>query len=377
MSVNIRRRQVRCSLLGLVLVLLLPGISQADEVYLADGSRLVGEIQRLAADGLVIETAFAGTLDIPRDQVLGVVSEAPLTVAIEGGERLVGRLDYDPEDGQQLASERLGEISLEQPEITALWPADEAAPVDEDVERAVAAVAAEKDAEIEALEARQAQYADPWSGSVALGISGSEGNTEETNINAAINFKREVEDDRLILSFLADYAEQDSETTSNEFIGMGRLEHDLSERQFIFGQASLETDEFEDIDLRAIVLGGYGYFFLQQPKHTLKGRVGVGVQKESFDSGGSSTDALLQLGYDHEYLYSDWIKFTDSLTYLPVLDDLGDYRLVFDAAVELPLGEKKPWALRAGINAQYDSDPEPGVDDVDINYLLNLVYNVK
>ena len=348
----------------------------AAEILTDDGSRLKGELLRFDAAGVVLQTGYAGEITIDRARVAGLISDEPVTVELDSGERLVGTVTQ-AEGAQQLQSERFGTVSFDADTVSAVWDADAPAPMDDDVQQAVAAVTAEKDAEIAELQEKQSQYEDPWSGSIGFGASGSRGNTEELVINANANFKREVEDDRLYLGALVNYTEQEDTVTANEYIANGRLEHDFSERQFVYGQASLESDEFEDIELRSRLLGGIGHFFIQEEDLTFKGLAGAGVQKESYDSGGSSTDPLLQLGYNLEYLHNDWVRFLHNLMYLPSLDDFGDYRLVLDASVELPLGTESPWAVRAGINSQYDSEPEPGVEDTDTKYLLNLVYTVK
>ena len=50
------------------------------------------------------------------------------------------------------------------------------------------------------------------------------------------------------------------------------------------------------------------------------------------------------------------------LSYAPALDDLGNYLLIHDSALEMPVGASH-WTLRVGLHNDYNSDPAPGRDD--------------
>ncbi|MEX2524349.1 MAG: hypothetical protein WD750_05275 [Gammaproteobacteria bacterium] len=84
----------------------------ADQVYLDDGSRLVGDVLDLRDQILVIDTAFAGRMEIDAARVSGIDLDDKALVTLNSGDRLNGILRYSPEDGQRVTGTLLGDIAL-------------------------------------------------------------------------------------------------------------------------------------------------------------------------------------------------------------------------------------------------------------------------
>lgn len=351
------RKNAKAALILLAALAMLATTVNADEVVLHDGSVLVGEIDRTIDGELKITTDFAGELNIPWDKVAGLRTGGEYAVATPEGEHLVGRLQYSEAGGFRVSSASRGDVRLEAAEVLNLWPADGPNP---------AALAAEE---------LRAKYADPWSGVVGLGISGAEGNSEKLDVAGRAAAVREGERDTIKLSAVVNYSEQDGEESANEVIVAGRLERNLSERSFIYGGAGLETDKFEDLDLRAILTGGYGRKFRDEEDFKFSGRLGLGVDYSTFRSGGSETVGLLEVGYDLQKDYGETLRFDHTFVLYPELEEFGDnYRAVADFGATVPVGDADDWAVRLGLNFQYDSAPSPGVDKLDTTYLVNLLY---
>jgi putative salt-induced outer membrane protein YdiY len=380
----------KLALLLSLLLLALVSPLRADQVLLDDDSRIVGQINRLGPDGLVIETNFAGTLTIPAKKVASIRTDGPVTVALEGGDRATGRLQVV--DGrQQITGTAFGDVTVDRAKIVGLWTPGESSPEviarEQALQRELAQTRAEHQAEIAATrEAHQAQaaeyqqtlenYRDPWSGRFELGLSGDTGNNERMAFRGAAEARREVENERLTIYGSGNYARENGERTENEILGGARLERDISDRWFAYGRGELEFDEFENLDLRSVVGAGVGYFFIREDDHELRGRAGVGYMHESFDNGVSTDQGIVDLGYDYRIDLNDWLRFTHSLTYLPTFDEpTSDYRLVAETAGEVPLSKDKAWKLRAGMRNEYDAMPTPGVERLDTSYFLNLVYD--
>lgn len=72
-------------------------------MHLADGSRLVHEIQQLTPEGLKLATKFAGELMLPVKQVVGLTADRKLTIALASGDTVVGEARFVP--GQARAAE--------------------------------------------------------------------------------------------------------------------------------------------------------------------------------------------------------------------------------------------------------------------------------
>ena len=63
--------------------------------------------------------------------------------------------------------------------------------------------------------------------------------------------------------------------------------------------------------------------------------------------------------------------------YTPAIDDFGDYLLVQDSALEMPIGTEasvtRSWILRVGVRNDYKSEPAPDRDELDTTYYTRLL----
>ena len=70
----------RVRLVGLSLSLLMGTVALADTVLFSDGSRIVGTIERLGNEKVVITTDIAGKLEIDASKIVAMSTDRPLTV---------------------------------------------------------------------------------------------------------------------------------------------------------------------------------------------------------------------------------------------------------------------------------------------------------
>lgn len=388
-------------LAGLLALLTGAEAARADTVYLTDGSRIVGAIERLANKKLRIQTEFTGELTVDAANVKGLTADRKFTVALDSGDRLVGTPAFDPEAGtQKVTGTAFGEVAIEEAGIVGLWGPDEPAPtvqtkeeqlqqMEQEKQQAVEQADKKNEAELAELKNQHEKqiaemqkemepFANPWSLRLEAGLRGRTGNQERISFDARAEARREVPDERLLLYSEGHYAEQSGTRSQNEIRGGGKLEVDISEKFFVFGKGELEFDEFENLDMRTTLSSGLGYFFWEKPDHEFKGRVGLGYQHESFMDGTTADQGLLELGYNYRYDFNPWLRFTHDLTYYPTFEDpVGDYRIEAETAGEVPLSENKAWKLRLGMRNAYDAQPQPGIDRLDTLYFLNLVYDIE
>jgi len=341
--------------------------AQADEVFLDDGSRIVGKVKSMVSGKLTVETAFAGTLDIDVKHVKGVNSDEKLIVALESGDRASGALEYDPQSGQKVKGTAFGDVPVKLASVTAIGDGSKAlASAD------VAAVHAEYEEEMAKLK----KHEPKWTAKAEVGLNGQTGNKEVTNFNGRVEARRKTDVERLLMYAQGRFSREDGERSANEIIGGIEMEFDLDEKWFAFGKAAMEFDEFEHLDLRSTVTAGLGRFFWEKDDEYLKGLLGAGYRHESFDNGVSQDEGILELTVDFRKELADWLTLTHKTTYQPGLNDLADYRVMSETAGEIPLADSRAWYLRVGMRNEYDAAPQPGVKRLDTYYFLNLVYNL-
>lgn len=321
---------------------------QADEIHLKDGSKLVGTVTRIAGGKVTLKTDFAGDITVDAEKVKGITTTEPLNVQLESGDVAVAKLQYDAAAGtQSVQGDVVGSKPVELKQVTSSWPKGEEDPT---------------------IVAQRAK----WKVRLELGLNGQTGNSEILNFNGGLTIKREAPGDRLTLYGLGRYSRDNGVRSANEIIGGANWEVDLTDRLYWYLKGELEHDEFEALDLRATVTTGLGYFVIREKESDWKIRGGIGYQHETFDTGESDDQAIIDLGWDYRRDFAPFLQFVHSLTVNPSLEDIKDVRVVMTNAVEIPLEPSKNWKLRLGIKHQYDAEPEPGVEKLDTFYFANV-----
>jgi len=329
-------------------VSLAPLSARADEIHLADGSKIVGTVTRIVDGKINVKTDFAGDIVIDTAKVKGITTNDVANIQLDSGDKVVAKLQFDPATGaQSVQGDIVGNKPVEVKQVTSTW------------------AKGEEDPAVVALRAK-------WKVRVEAGINGQSGNSELLNANGGIVVKREAPADRLTLYLAGRYSKDNGERTANEVIGGALWEVDLTDRLFWYLKGELEHDEFESLDLRATVTTGLGYFLIREKDTELKVRGGIGYQHESFDDGSNDDQAIAEFGVDYRVDIAPCLSYVHSTTVYPSLEDISDLRIVMTNAVEIPLVSDKSWKLKMGVKHQYDAQPESGVDRLDTFYFGNI-----
>jgi len=210
-----------------------------------------------------------------------------------------------------------------------------------------------------------------WESSLTIGLSGASGNTDNQDFYAAFSAIKNT--DAANLEFKADYrrSEEDNETTEDRFYALGRYTWKFTDSKWgIYAQATLEHDRFKSWDERITVSVGPSYRFIDNEKTYLEGRAGVGVVGTYGGDAPDDTDLEALLGVTLRHKFTEKFSFKGTVDLFPNLSESGEYRLIGDASIEYKMSET--WALTAGVQDIYDSDPELGDEKNDFYYYIAL-----
>ncbi len=334
----------------------------ADVITLTDGSRVVGKVVELTDGKLVFETQFAGTLEIDANLVDNIESEQRLNVAIETGDRLVGPLEHNEALDEVVVSTELGQVPVPVERIQAIWPEGGESPELREMKAEVARINEE-------FEAKRAK----WSASIEFGALYQEGNSDVLEGRLKGELKRKSDKDLLRFYAIGEYAEENDDRSAAEAKLGSYYEYLFNERFYWYGRSELEYDEFESLDLRVTLSTGPGFYWIKKPEHELKTFAGFGYLHETFMDDTTQDSAQLDIGLNYRLDIYEWLRFTHDAQYHPTFDGIDNYRLEFDTAVRMPLGDSKVWSLKLGVLHEYDSKPRPGVERLDTTYYANLL----
>lgn len=327
------------------LVLVLAMSMRADVVSLQDGSSIKGTVLMVANGKLHFQTSFAGELVIALRDVTSLQSEQTLSYKFGNDAVMIGSLQIKG-DRATVASEA-GSIQAVKSDLKYSWSAGKEDP----------AIAATR---------------PKWSGEIALDIQGKTGNSESFSSGLSVAAKRETEDD--LLSMYASYesAEVEDKKSKDRTLAGISYENFFSEKLGWYVREEIEIDAIRKLDFRSSSTAGLTYRFIQNDRQTLKGRAGLGYQYESFEDSESEDGIVGDLGLDHEYKFSNGLKLTNSLTYIPEFEDFARFTIYHDSNLNFPAFGK--FSLRMGVKNTYRNEPPAGTEDLDTTYYSKLIY---
>lgn len=362
----------------------------ADQVVLDDGSLLKGTIKQVADGELVINTAFADDVAIDFSRVKQLSTDEKFMFELNSRDRIVGQLTVDSNGQHKLTQTAFGTVDVDPANIRSVWATDAAKPqvnmVKEEYEQEIQDIKTSKEQEvaelkesyeqaISTLQQERDKLRDPWSGSLAFGVTGASGNTKRFGARGRGDLLRETDNERMAMYLEVNYQKEDGEQTVNEKLAGISLERDITRMWFARGTADFEIDDFEELDLRAIATASLGRFFIREEDLKFKGFAGVGYRYEGYSDGTTEKDPTGVLGYAVDYRMNNHLKLFHDFTYYPSFSSPGkNYLVVTNFGGEMPLAQDN-WKLRASVRSQYNSMPAPEAEKTDTSYQMNLVYD--
>jgi putative salt-induced outer membrane protein YdiY len=362
----------------------------ADQVVLDDGSLLKGSIKQVADGKLIIDTAFADEVSIDFSRVSQLSTDNKYVIELNSRDRIVGQLNVNANGQHTLTNTAFGTINVNPANIKSIWATDAAKPqvaaVEEEYQQQIEDIKASKDQEVAELKESYEQaittlrderdrLRDPWSGSLAMGATGSSGNTKRFGAHGRGELLRETDRERLGMYLEINYQKEDGEQTVNEKLAGIAMERDITRMWFARGTADFEIDDFEELDLRAIATASLGRFFVRNEDLKFKGFAGVGYRYEGYSDGTTEKDPTGVLGYIVDYRMNSHLKLFHDFNFYPSFSSPGkNYLIVTNFGAEMPLADEH-WKLRTSVRAQHNSMPAPDAERTDTSYQMDLVYD--
>jgi hypothetical protein len=320
------------------------------------GQILEGQISRLDAGGIVFGTAFGrGTIIIDYGDITLISSGRPFRVyhgkdvvtegyimGIENQALIVGQPDGDT---ASIPKESI---------VTGLPVADYQA---------------------SALRRLRTDFRH-WNASLNLGWKYEETTIDKNKINFGLGLKRRKRPTRLVFEF--DYAYEIQRSNEQEFTTKDELstyllgEYDWAANWIVFGRMAMDRDKPRRIDKRYYSATGLGYRFYEDRNHLLQIPVGIGYVDETFIGFGENSYTSYYFGFEGLYTFSNGVKLTGNLLYMPEISDPGDdWLLRFNVDVRMPIVE--PIALLLRLTNVNDNNPAPGVGENKLTTLMAIM----
>lgn len=194
-----------------------------------------------------------------------------------------------------------------------------------------------------------------WRGSVDLGFTLTEGNSETTTLSLAGLTVWRGQRSRLTLdaSFLR--ATDEGEETANKGGLSGQYDWFPGERFFLFGRAAGSFNEPAGLDLRLSPAVGVGYQLVQAERHELTVRGGGSWIRDEFTDGTSEEAVHVLLAESYHWRLSESSDLEQSVVYEPKAEELGDYLLTAQVSLSAMITEAV--GLKVSVKDEFDSEP--------------------
>lgn len=331
------------ALLAPCLLILSAGVCAADRFEMRDGSIIYGTLTDADGGKLVVETGFAGTLELDQAEVVAMQVASDLTLQLGDGE--VIEADGLRVEGERLRLEEAAARSYALADLTRINP-------------------------------------EPWelglgyhfTGRASFAWSRQSGNTnvDEADFRAESNW--ESLRDRIRLEAFGEVDEASGVRNAENWTLRGRYDRKQTGDWYWGVGGSLEQDKFADLNLRSAIGPYLGRKFYTDPIFELEAEAGLGYTDEDFITGedrsyGSANwDLHIQsniLGEDTRLYYRQkgiWnLEETENLVFQNTLGLSFPLFGGFEGAAEVV------WDLNTGAPA--------GTEELDETYRLRLGYS--
>jgi len=331
-------------------------VSALDQIATHDGGMITGVIKHISEDSIVVSTDYAGDITLQRNKVIGFTSGQPLSVRLHNGTTFTGPVQHQEKGTLSITSADTGLVTQFK-DIAESW-----SPTEQDPQR------------VRLEQQRQAELRK-WTLEAGLGISGKKGNSDQSALALIFAAELKGKDDSLKFYGSVDQQEQEGEDSADEIILGSEYTAYYLDPWGWYARAEAEQDDFENLDLRTLVGAGLNYRVFNRAEHTLELRSGLGYRHERFSDGTQEQSPTLDFGLAHNWLFADWGRMKNNLTYAPAIDDFKDYLFTHDSGVEIPLGTSDEWLLKLGLRHDYKSLPAEGRERLDTSYYSRLQLN--
>ena len=346
---------IRKMWLRFALLLMLPGMSFADQIALKNGDHFSGTIEKSDGKSVTIKTEYAGEISVPWSAIETFTSTQPLHVTTSAGQTAVGPVTTS-NDSLVVATPAQGPVTV---------PINTVSLVRNDSEQA----AYEK--------SLHPSLSQGWTGGANVGFALTAGNSETKNLAIAFNAARATSNDKLSLYTTSVYATNDApgaspSTIANAIQGGIRLDRNLNPRLFGFVGADFQTDDLQSLDLRSVLGGGLGFHAIKRETTTLDLLAGLNYTRENYSTFSRSL-AAATLGEELMHKVRSSTVLFQKLYFYPDLSDMGQYRATFNLGTVTKISKWLGWQNSFG--DIYVTNPPPGKKTNDVVFTTGLNFS--
>ncbi len=334
----------------------------ADQITMKNGDRLTGTIEQTQGKAIVIKTEFAGEVSVLWDAVDSIQSTAPLFLALKDGQTIAGKVST-ANGKYTVETATAGTVTTAKEDIITVRSEPEQKAYQEHMDRLM-----------------NPRLTDFWGGFLDTALSVTRGNSR--TLNFVLGGKAVRTTSRDVITVYANSVFADNSTggptvtTANAINGGVRMDLNMTDRVFLYGSADFYHDEFQALDLRNVLGGGFGYHIVKTKRSTFDLFGGGAYDQAFYSTPLTQKQGEAAVGESYVLALNERTQLTERFDFFPNLSDTGQYRGVFNTGLTSKLYRWINWQVTFSDN--YVSNPPPGIgkNDLLLSTGLRLTFGV-
>ena len=152
-----------------------------------------------------------------------------------------------------------------------------------------------------------------------------------------------------------------------------RIIENMNEKFFVYTAAQFDFDEFQSLDLRSVLGGGFGWHIIRGDRNTWDVGAGANWNREKFSTGLVRNFAEANIFERSDHQINSALRVYQSFSIFPNLTDTGEYRFRARAGAELKINSHL--ALTVLASSRFLSNPIEGNKKNDLLFSTGIQFN--
>ncbi|BAS41289.1 membrane protein [Klebsiella oxytoca] len=211
----------------------------------------------------------------------------------------------------------------------------------------------------------------PFEGTVNAGYLAQSGNTKSSSMTADSTLTWYGDTTAWSLWGNASNTSSNDQRSSEKYAVGGRSRYNLTDQNYLFGQASWLTDRYNGYQQRDVFTAGYGRQIMNGPVHSLRFEFGPGVRYDEYTDGDNDTQPLGYASGTYAWQMTDNAKFTQGVSVFGAEDTTLNSESALNVAINAH------FALKVAYNLTWNSEPPSSAPEhTDRRTTLSLGYKM-
>lgn len=324
-----------------ILILLFHSIIFADQVVMLNGDRVTGKIVKKDGDTITLETEAMGVVKIRWNLVERIVSEETLSLTLNDGKILEGKIEVD-QNKLKLKTSDSEKIEISKEEVKVVRTPKEQA-----------------NFEAEQKKLKESRFTDFWAGTIDAGFSLTSGNSKTRTFTIGVRGLRETTANKLNVYANALQVKNSTSgknvTTAQSIWTGGRYDIFVNQKWFAYVAGDFEYNKPQKLNLRAVAGSGAGYRAIRNDATNFDATFGVTHNHENFSTKLIRNSAEASFGEELKQKLNTRVRLNQRFVFYPNLTRFGEFRALLDSSLQTDINS---WlGMHLTIGNRYNSQP--------------------